>query len=211
MTLLFALFVVLFSTTYAGQKKSQEISKGVREAFGEHPVAEKPVVPVIVAKPPVPLPSPDPGLEPVKSLLDDRLKVAIQMGKTEIRLESRGLVIHLKDVSFFPPGDTEIRSDAYEMIGQIAKVIAPLPNFVMVEGHSDGVKIHNSRFHDNWELSAARSVSMLRYLSETYGIPQERLSAAAFADTRPLSDNTSAAGRAQNRRVDIVILSESPR
>jgi chemotaxis protein MotB len=51
---------------------------------------------------------------------------------------------------------------------------------------------------------------MLRYLSETYGIPKSRLSASAFADTRPLSDNASAEGRAQNRRVDIVILSETP-
>jgi chemotaxis protein MotB len=194
MTLLFSLFVVLFSTTYAGQKKAEEISKSVRDALGER----SPAIPVGT------------GLTPLKTLLDERLKFAIESGQTEVRLETRGLVIHLKDVSFFPPGDSDIRPDAYEVIQKIAQVIGPLPNLIAIEGHSDGVAIHNSRFRDNWELSAARSVSMLRYLSETYGIPKSRLSASAFADTRPLSDNASAEGRAQNRRVDIVILSETP-
>jgi chemotaxis protein MotB len=197
MTLLFSLFVVLFSTTYAGQKKAEAVSKGVREAFGERAAAVKPV----------PKPSDDPGLMPVKDRLEDLLKLAIASGKTEIQLESRGLVIHLKDVSFFPPGESDIRPEGYEIIERIASVVGPLPNPIAVEGHSDGVAIHNSRFRDNWELSAARSVSMLRFLAEGYGIPQARMSATAFADTRPLSDNISAVGRAQNRRVDIVILS----
>ena len=205
MTLLFSLFVVLFSSAYAGQKKAQDIAKSIREAFGERAVTAA----AVVAAKPMPPPA-DAGLLPVKNLLDQRLKLAIQTGKTEISLESRGLVIHLKDVSFFTPGDSDIRSEAYEIIGRIARVIGPLPNYVTVEGHSDGTTIHNSRFHDNWELSAARSVSMLRYLSAMYSIPQQRLSATAFADTRPLSDNVSASGRAQNRRVDIVILSERP-
>ena len=203
MTLLFSLFAVLFATSYAGQKNFKEIAKGVREGFGEHAAIPKPV-------PSVPLKPKVPELAPIKTLLEERLKVAIDSGKAEVRLESRGLAIHLKDASFFPPGDTKIQPDAYEAIDGIARVIAPLPNLIMVEGHSDGTNIHNSRFHDNWELSAARSVSMLRFLSDTYGIPQQRLSATAFADTRPLSDNASAAGRAQNRRVDILILSEKP-
>jgi chemotaxis protein MotB len=210
MTLLFSLFVVLFSTAYAGQKKAEAISKGVREAFGERAVV-KPVAAVALPKPPAPSDVPDdPGLVPVKDRLNDLLKLAIESGKTEVQLESRGLVIHLKDVSFFPPGESDIRPEAYEIIQQIASVVEPLPNLIAVEGHSDGIAIHNSRFRDNWELSAARSVSMLRYLSDRYNIPQARMSATAFGDTRPLSDNISVEGRAQNRRVDIVILSERP-
>jgi chemotaxis protein MotB len=201
-TLLFSLFVVLFSSAYVGQKKSADIAKGVRDAFGEHS-------PAIAISKPLKL-AVDPALAPVKNLLEDRLKQAIESGKTEIRIESRGLVIRLKDVSVFKPGDTGINPEAHQIIDRIARAIAPLPNLITVEGHSDATAIHNSRFRDNWELSAARGVSMLRYLSETYGIPPQRLSATAFADTRPLSDNTSATGRAQNRRVDIVILSEAP-
>jgi chemotaxis protein MotB len=84
----------------------------------------------------------------------------------------------------------------------------PLSNSISVEGHSDAVAIHNSRYADNWELSSARGTALLRYLTKKFDIAPQRLSVAAYADTRPLADNASIEGRAQNRRVDIVILSK---
>ena len=77
-----------------------------------------------------------------------------------------------------------------------------------LEGHTDSVPIHNSRFRNNWELSAARSIAMLELLSARFDIPPERLAVAGYADTAPVESNDSEQGRAHNRRVDIVILNE---
>ena len=90
----------------------------------------------------------------------------------------------------------------------MASVIRELPNSVRLEGHTDSVPIHNARFRDNWSLSAARSAAVLGLLEARFGIPAARLAIAAYADNKPAAENESADGRARNRRVDIVILSQ---
>jgi chemotaxis protein MotB len=79
---------------------------------------------------------------------------------------------------------------------------------VRLEGHTDAVPIHNSRFRNNWELSAARSIAMLELLSVRFDIAPERMAIAGYADTVPVESNDTEQGRAHNRRVDIVILNE---
>lgn len=193
LTLLFALFVVLLASAYSTHKRAAAVSVAVARAFtGKETPA--PAVPPLAA---------------TRNLLVERLAREISNSHIEIRPDARGLVIMLKDGAFFRPGDDEILPDAYGPINEIARAIAPLSNLISVEGHSDAKAIHNARFGDNWELSSARGLSLLRYLTKRFAIAQERLSIAAYADTRPLADNRSAEGRAQNRRVDIVILSES--
>jgi chemotaxis protein MotB len=194
LTLLFALFVVLLASSYTTHKRASAVSAAAARA--------------LIHKPP----EPDPALVNLartRSLLVDRLAREIDASHIEIRTDSRGLAIMLRDGAFFRPGDDGILPGAYGPIDEIARAIAPLSNLISVEGHSDARAIHNSRFGDNWELSSARGLSLLRYLTERYGIAPERLSAAAYADTRPQADNNSASGRARNRRVDIVILSET--
>jgi chemotaxis protein MotB len=181
LTLLFALFAVLFASAYTHKK------------------AVPAALPVVA--PPAPL-------APTRNLLLDRLSSEIRAARVEIVPETRGLVIVLKDASFFQPGDDEILPESYPAINEIARAIAPLSNSISVEGHADAVAIHNSRFTDNWELSSARGAALLRYLIRSFDIAPQRLSVAAYADTRPLADNASPEGRAQNRRVDIVILSK---
>ncbi|HVX65965.1 MAG TPA: OmpA family protein, partial [Bryobacteraceae bacterium] len=77
---------------------------------------------------------------------------------------------------------------------------------VRLEGHTDSIPIHNSRFRSNWELSAARGIAMLELLHGRCGVPLERLAVAGYADTCPIDSNSTAEGRARNRRVDVVIL-----
>ena len=76
---------------------------------------------------------------------------------------------------------------------------------IRVEGHTDNVPIHNSRFKSNWDLSTARATNTIRLLITQYDFPPERLAASGYAEYRPIASNDDAAGRAQNRRVDIVI------
>jgi chemotaxis protein MotB len=95
------------------------------------------------------------------------------------------------------------------MIWQIADVLSAMPNKVSLVGHTDAIPIHNSRFKNNFELSAARSLKLLALLSTHYGIPESRLSATSFGSYNPKAPNDTADGRAENRRVEIVILPES--
>ena len=88
----------------------------------------------------------------------------------------------------------------------MAEVLNSIPNLLRIEGHTDNVPINSSQFSSNWELSAERGVTVLRYLSEIGGLPVSRLAQAGFADTRPIADNGTPEGRALNRRADIVIL-----
>lgn len=140
--------------------------------------------------------------------LRESLSHEIEESKLQVSMETRGIVVSLKDQSYFKSGSDEITPAAIESIGAVAAVIREVPNSVRLEGHSDSVPIHTSRFRDNWSLSAARSAAVLSLLESRFDIPAGRLAIAAYADNKPVAANESVEGRARNRRVDIVILSQ---
>jgi chemotaxis protein MotB len=125
-------------------------------------------------------------------------------------LEARGLVISLPQAVLYPSGEDRISPGALPLIGRIAAVLLKLPNKVTLVGHADPVPIHNGRFGNNWELSAARSLKLLELLTSRYGIPEARLAVSSYGSYSPRSPNDTAEGRAENRRVEIVILNETP-
>jgi chemotaxis protein MotB len=88
-------------------------------------------------------------------------------------------------------------------------VIISIPNKVRLEGHTDNVPIHTARYRSNWELSSARSVTMLEILTTRFQVPEGRLSVGGYAETIPIAPNDNDEGRAQNRRVDVVILNDN--
>jgi chemotaxis protein MotB len=122
-------------------------------------------------------------------------------------IDQRGLVIRvLTDKVLFDSGEATIKQGAYQLIDSFARLIlkSHLTNPIRVEGNTDNVPISGT-FQDNWALSAARATAVLeRFLAQ--GIPPHRLSVAGYADQNPVAPNTTAAGRALNRRVDVVIL-----
>jgi len=88
-------------------------------------------------------------------------------------------------------------------------VLRDVPNQVSLIGHADSIPIHNRRFKNNWELSAARGLRLLETLNSRFGIPESRLSVSSDGANRPRSSNDTPNGRAENRRVEIVILDEA--
>ena len=124
-------------------------------------------------------------------------------------LEKRGLVISLPQAILFPSGQDHVTPAALPIVSQIAEVLASVPNKVALVGHADSIPIHNQRFHSNWELSAARSVNLLEVLSSRYGISESRLSVQSYGSNDPKDSNDTEAGRAENRRVEILLLDES--
>lgn len=125
-------------------------------------------------------------------------------------LEARGLVISLPQAILYPSGEDQVSSEALPLIGEIAVVLRNIPNKVTLVGHADPVPIHNGRFRNNWELSAARSLRLLELLASHYDIAESRLAVSSLGSYSPRSSNRTAEGRAENRRVEIVILNETP-
>ena len=148
-------------------------------------------------------------LIPSLQMLRSQLKREIDSGMLQVSMEPRGVVVSLRQAAFFPPGQDTIDASTYTTIQKLATVILAVPNKVRLEGHTDAVPIHNARYRSNWELSAARGVTMLELLSTRYQVPEARLSVGGYAETIAIATNDTPKGRAQNRRVDIVILNEN--
>src|SRR5258708_17092997 len=126
----------------------------------------------------------------------------------DLKLESRGLIISLPPAILFQSGDDRVSPSARPVISQIASVLLEVNDKVALVGHADAVPIHNQRFKNNWELSAARSLTLLSLLTTEYGIPEHRSSAQDYGMSNPKGSNETQEGRAENRRVEILILDE---
>ena len=94
------------------------------------------------------------------------------------------------------------------MLNQIAKAIKKVSKPVRVEGHTDNVPIQTRRFPSNWELSVARAVNVVKYFAEVSNIDPHRLSAVGYGESRPIIANDTASNRVQNRRVEILLITE---
>lgn len=125
-----------------------------------------------------------------------------------IKESIRGVIIEFKDKILFDTGKAVIKDEGVPALMKIGELLDRLPNKIVIEGHTDNVPIHTAQFPSNWELSAARALRVLWYLTENRGINPNRCSAAAYGEHSPIDSNDTPEGRAQNRRVNILILTE---
>ena len=175
-------------------------------------VTAKPVAPPVPTAPspapPTPTPAALPPATPPDSPLAALLKQLQETG-LDVRREPRGVVVSLPQAVLFVSGDDRVTPDARPIVEKIAATVRDLPNHVTVVGYADNVPISNRRFHNNWELAAERGLRLLELLTREYGIPESRLSVSSEGANRPISPNDTPLGRANNRRVEIVITDES--
>jgi chemotaxis protein MotB len=228
-TLMFAFFVVMFAASQTDKAKAKQVSDSVKAALeqggipavaheilggtvdekgkgnammkgpggAQKQIEQKEKKPPVIAE-----------LLPSMNFLSKALEAEIKQGKIEIRLEQRGLVVSLRQATFFPSGEDSIDPKTYSSLEKIAGTLRDLRNSVRLEGNTDSVPIHTARFRSNWELSAARGIAMMELMAGRFGVPQQRLAIGGYADTVPLETNDTEAGRAHNRRVDLVILNQ---
>jgi chemotaxis protein MotB len=126
-------------------------------------------------------------------------------------VEERGLVVRLlTDNVLFGSGEATLKPASLPLLGEIAALLAApdIVNPVSVEGNTDSTPIHSAQFPSNWELSSARADAVLEFLA-SHDVAADRLSATGYGAMKPIEKNTTVAGRAANRRVDIVILRRS--
>jgi chemotaxis protein MotB len=207
-TLLFAFFVVLFATSSADMAKARAVSEAVKAAFSERTYAQQNPS----KKPPTTntlLTPPQEDLTATEALLRRQFKEEIRKGEIELRRESRGLVISFKQAGIFDSGEADVKDTALPAMAKLANAMEQIPNQVRLEGHTDNQPISNDHFKNNWELSSARSIAFLQIITGKFHMPMGRLAVSGYADVVPIADNNTDAGRARNRRVDVVILSSS--
>lgn len=131
------------------------------------------------------------------------------VGDLDVRVEERGLVVTvITDRVLFDSGSADLRPEGDELLRVIAEALAPLTNPIIVEGHTDPdpISLSTSRFKSNRELSGARAAAVTDFF-ERAGIAPTRMRSEGYADTQPIADNATAAGKARNRRVEIVVQS----
>jgi chemotaxis protein MotB len=130
----------------------------------------------------------------------------VQKDLVTIRRSDFWIEVEMKTDILFPSGSARLADSAVSVLDQLGGVLAPFPNPIRVEGHTDNKPIKTAVFGSNWELSAARAASVVRVLAN-HGVDPSRLAVLGYGEQRPLKANDTADGRNANRRVVVVILS----
>jgi chemotaxis protein MotB len=136
-------------------------------------------------------------------------ELAMQSGVNDeisVGMKKEGLVITLSGSMLFESGKTEIRPESTDVLNRLGSIIEPAPGKIRIEGHTDNIPVSTPDIPSNWELSTDRASSVLRYFTETLGMPAERFEIAGYGEFRPVAPNDSRENRAKNRRVEIILL-----
>jgi len=126
--------------------------------------------------------------------------------RVNVENKRKGLVISLTGEILYELGRAEIREQGREILAIISDILKDIPNDIMIEGHTDDLPIRTDEFPSNWELSTARAVNVIKFLIEERDFDPARLSAVGYSEYRPVADNDSSESRAENRRVEVVVL-----
>ena len=236
-TLLFAFFVVLYASSQVDQRKVGRLAMAIQVAFQELGVfpASNSKIPLDIQEPmpfsttqaienakrsaelghvssppldTLTASSQEANLTTLQAELQQALRREIASHAVALHRESEGLVISLREFGFFDSGSATLRPSALPALDRIASILSVRTCRLRIEGHTDNVPIHTPQMASNWELSTARSTELVRLLIVRYRFSPDRLSAAGYAEYHPIASNDTPQGRAQNRRVDVVILTE---
>ncbi|MGH2895871.1 MAG: flagellar motor protein MotB [Solirubrobacteraceae bacterium] len=244
LTLMFALFMVLYSISSVNISKYESLQQSLKAAFSgsilsggkaiiqsgsestkAHTPATAEVPSIVPLTPNIPKPRDTSAQQITKAMLAasaaQREQESFKKLQQELNayakahgfghdvqavIDRRGLVVHvLTDKLLFDSGSATIQPAGLPLLTEMSRLLnVDQKHPITVEGNTDNQPIQSSQFPSNWELSTDRATTVLRYLA-AHSVAEQRLSAAGYADLHPLATNATAAGRARNRRVDIVL------
>ena len=145
----------------------------------------------------------------IQKMADDvehAMQSLIKQGMITVRRSTFWLEVEINTSILYSSGSARLESDSIPVLEELARILAPFPNALHVEGFTDNVPINTLVFPSNWELSAARAASVVTLFARA-GIEPSRLAAIGYGQYRPVADNDSEQGRAKNRRVVVVVMS----
>jgi len=200
-TLLLGLFIILYSISNIDANKYKKMISAVGDVFGNKSKVvtnENTVIPMFEHQ--------EAGLKSELSKLIDKYHY-----NNSIRLEenSRGITIHILDDILFASGNAALTKYSREVLDRLAVILKQLPNDFRVEGHTDDIPIKTGSFPSNWHLSVVRALNTAYYLINNEGLSADKVSIVGFSKYKPIDTNETSTGRANNRRVDIVIIRSS--
>jgi chemotaxis protein MotB len=138
-------------------------------------------------------------------LISDALGREIKAGSVDVETAGQKIIIRVREKASFGSGQAELKEGFRPILARVAEILKNAEGKIIVAGHTDNVPIYTERFRSNWELSAARAVSVAHEMMLATNIPSERFLIQGFADTEPVARNDTAANRAKNRRVEIIL------
>ncbi|OEC60357.1 MULTISPECIES: flagellar motor protein MotD [Pseudomonadaceae] len=214
-TLLFAFFVVMYSISSINEGKYKILSDTLTGVFNQPERSIKPI-PIGEERPrtteaeQTSAEQGGPGdaqADPLQSITESMQAAfgdLISNEQMTVRGNELWVEIELNSSLLFPSGDAIPTNEAFTIIEKVAKILAPYENPVHVEGFTDNLPISTAAYPSNWELSASRASSIVRMLSMD-GVNPARLAAVGYGEFQPVADNSTAEGRARNRRVVLVV------
>lgn len=216
MTLLLALFVVLYASSVARETESASLFAGLRAAFVFDSSA-----PAVVRTPGEGERGDDPKADaiapvPLLAQLEEDLAAVVERTPrptdrdpgVSLHQTERGLVVSLASAEFFPAGGVEIPQERRAALAAMAPFLNANTSSLHFEGHTDASPIQGGPYPSNWELSSARAAAVARFFMDEHALDPTRVTVSGLASQRPLTANEDAEGRARNRRVEIVIHSD---
>jgi chemotaxis protein MotB len=211
-TLLLAFFIMMYVFSKRDAQKYEEVASHLKAIFsggsgllGKGSVAES-----------YPMPAPSRGASSgdikrqleseILSLADSKNKNLGNNQSMSVFSDERGIVIRVMDRTFFDEGKADLKEAARDALSRIIPIVKKVSNEIRIEGHTDNVPISTQEFKSNWELSVRRATEVVRYLVENGDIPPNRISAAGYAEYRPVAPNDTPGNRSLNRRIEIIVL-----
>jgi chemotaxis protein MotB len=216
LTLLLALFIVLFSMSAVDAKKFQEFAQTFNDIFqGSTGVMD------YSDTIQTPVPSPDgkankddilnkkdeKELKQVEGRINQYIEKKHLTNKITTSLTSEGLLLRIRDNVLFDSGKATIRKEDVQMARELSNLLVMNPpHQIIISGHTDNVPIKTASFESNWELSAMRAINFMKILLENPKLDPRQFSAKGYGEYQPVADNSTPEGRAKNRRVEVLIM-----
>jgi chemotaxis protein MotB len=225
LTLLLALFIVLFASAQIDNKKFEKIASSFNSAFSG--IAGNSVFSSVRTSPAVINGQPQSAtLDEIASISNPKetaaAQEAAQLSEIKRRIDAYivdnhletelstvigtdGLMVRIKDTALFPSGSAALLPESQRFATMIAKMLKPLTQQVIISGHTDNVPINTAEFPSNWDLSAKRALNFMKFLLSKEELSPELFSAIGYGEFHPVASNDTPEGRAKNRRVEIVV------
>jgi chemotaxis protein MotB len=214
-TLLFAFFVVMYSVSSVNEGKFRTVSDSIKAAL--NPISSQPVSSMrfdlgdhkaqlaeSIDKKVIFIRKFQKGLRKHSAVKADLSQAVLPNGMS-VNHGDRTIVLTLSDNLLFESGQTVLKEEAYPVLEAFAEVLNEYGMGVHVEGHTDNVPVSTAQFASNWELSAVRSASVARVLTEVFHVPPDQVAATGYGEFKPVADNLTPENRGKNRRVELVV------
>jgi chemotaxis protein MotB len=209
LTLLLALFIVMFAMSQTDNAKFRKVSEQFNIIFssgtgilqedggGDTPLENSSIME-------------EDKMTEAKLSLEEEIKNKGYSDKVKVEINKDGLNISIQDAASFNSGDAEVLKEFSPLLLQISTMLKKLDNDIKVVGHTDNVPIHNDKFSSNWDLSSMRAINVMKFMIDTGKLNARKFSIQAYGEQMPKFDNSTVDGRAKNRRVEIVLVRKYP-